>query len=303
MTKTPITIFSGHLGSGKTTLIQEILELFPEKKILVIENEFGEVGIDGEILSQNKNALVELNAGCVCCNIQSDLERILEKFIEEKHEFDHIIIEATGVANPAKIATQFVEPRYLSQFFTLNSILCVIDSLHYKSHKKLSEFELQVLTSDSFYLSNKAECSESELVDICKSLSIAATDVVKLDMLREWFVTKSFHKIGEDISLKGGHSHYEKLSLELIGDFDPFTLENYLNVLFTQYMGRIFRCKGVLFFKNAPMPVLLQGVFDSLSFSELEIELPEIKKNRIVLIGKDLDQKSIEASFKNCLAT
>jgi G3E family GTPase len=187
MNKTSITVITGHLGSGKTTLIQNILNIFPDNKILVIENEFGEIGIDGEVLAQNKNALVELNSGCVCCNIQSDLEDILQKFIAEKHEFDHIIIEATGVANPAKIAHQFIEPSYLSNFFKLSSVLCVVDSHHYLKHKELPEFELQILTSDSFYLS-KADNDNNKSDFVINDLHLNSKRFDNEDGIKDWLL-------------------------------------------------------------------------------------------------------------------
>lgn len=302
MLKTPITVVTGHLGSGKTTLVQKILNLFPEKKILVIENEFGEIGIDGEILASNDNALVELNAGCVCCNIQSDLEDILQKFIAEKKNFDHIIIEATGVANPAKIARQFIVPNYLSNFFKLQSVLCVIDSIHYEKHRELPEFELQVLTSDSYYVSKLTNNDQSLVEKIMSGLALDIKNTVDDSSLQKWFVKESFFNLDDQVPLKGGHTHYQKISFELEGEFDPFTLENCLNVLFLQYSGRIFRSKGILHFRKTPYPVIFQGVFDSISFDEFKGDPIKNKKNNLILIGKDLDEDTIRASLKNCLA-
>ncbi len=302
MKKVPITVFTGHLGSGKTTLIQKLLALYPDKKVLVIENEFGEIGIDGEILSQNDNALVELNSGCVCCNIQSDLELILEKFIADKSDFDHIIIETTGVANPAKIARQFLSPHYLSGFFELNSIICLLDALHFDKHRSMPEFELQLLTSDTYYISKAEDLSKEERGSFCEKNGVNEERVIDDQDLKIWFEKKSFENLSDNISLKGGHHHYQKLAFEFEGEFDPFTLENYLNVLFMQYMGSIFRSKGVLYFRKAPHPVVFQGVFDSLSFDESQKLKEKTKRNRIIFIGKDLNEEKIEASLKNCLA-
>lgn len=308
--RTPVTLVTGHLGSGKTTLIQKILDKFKNKKILVIENEFGEIGIDGEILSENQNALVELNAGCICCNIQSDLEDILQGYIVNKTDFDHIIIEATGVANPSQIARQFIAPSYLSQYFELISITCVIDAVNYLKHQELPEFELQVLTSDSFYLSKISMFSEREdsgslpelLLD---ELGIHKESLVDDTDIEKWFNEKSFLKLKNDIPKKGGHTHYQKIAIEFEGEFDPFTLENYLNVLFLQYMGRIIRSKGILYFRKTPNPFVFQGVFDSMVFEEKQInsEASEntLKINKFVFIGKELDKENIEASLKNCL--
>lgn len=285
MNKKPsITVITGHLGSGKTTLIQKILKTFKDSKFLVIENEFGEIGIDGDILSQDDNALVELNAGCVCCNIQSDLELILEKFIEEEHDYEHIIIEATGVANPAKIVKQFVGMTYLGRHFQLNSVVCVIDTQHYKKHQALPEFEMQVLTSDRFFLSKLDSNEESIQNTICDDLRINYRKIVYENDIKNWFKEKSFFNLDENISQKGGHSHYQKLAFEFDGEFDPHTFERYLNVLYLQYMGKIFRTKGLVYFRKNPHPYVLQGVFDSLSFDEFEDAKEKSRVNQIVLI-------------------
>lgn len=300
-----VTIITGHLGSGKTTFIKEVLKSFPNKKFLVIENEFGEIGIDGDILADDENALVELNNGCICCNIQSDLEMILQKFIQESPDFDHILIEATGVANPAKIAKQFVPTTYLGRFFSLTSVICVLDGINFEKHKNLPEFEMQFLTSDTYYLS-KVDKNRFEMIQkIASQLGVQATAFKETYNLKEWFFEKSFFGLDDSISQKGGHTHYQKLSFEIPGEFDPPVLEHYLNILFMQYSGRIFRCKGLLYLRNYPDPVVLQGVFDSIAFdhlSNVQNILPVEKLNRIVLIGEDLNEEKIEASFRNCIA-
>lgn len=305
MNKIPITIITGHLGSGKTTLIQKVLDYFPAKKILLIENEFGEIGIDGEILAQNKNAVVELNSGSICCNIQSDLELILEKYVEEKRFFDHIVIEATGVANPAKIVKQFIAPSFLSEYFKVNSVVCVIDYLNFKKHSELPEFDLQLMTSDSYYLSKGEDNLESALCEVADFFDISKEHFVNERPITDWFLRESFLELDPNVSFKGGHSHYQKLALEIPGEFDPFVLESYLNVLFLQHAGRIFRSKGRLFFRKAQYPYLFQGVFDSISFSELvggEDRSPEDKMNRMVFIGEGLNKEEIQLGLSNCLA-
>lgn len=303
--KKGVTIITGHLGSGKTTFIKEVLKTFPEKNFLVIENEFGEVGIDGELLSNDENALVELNNGCICCNIQSDLELILEKFIKESPEFDHIIIEATGVANPAKIAKQFVPTAYLGRHFNLTSVICVLDGIHLNKHRELQEFEMQMLTSDTYYLSKFKGERKDAVEETAQSLELSRLNFRELDNLKDWFFEKTFFGLDESISQKGGHSHYQKLAFEIPGEFDGPTLEHYLNILFMQYAGRIFRCKGLLYFRNYPVPVVLQGVFEAIAFenmSELQKITPVDKLNRIVLIGEGLNEEKINASLKNCIA-
>jgi G3E family GTPase len=303
---TPVTIITGHLGSGKTTFIQEVLGHYQDKNFLVIENEFGEIGIDGEILKNDENALVELNNGCICCNIQTDLNDILKKYGDEASRFDHVIIEATGVANPAKIARLFVVPSYYNKNFDLNSIICVIDGKNYKRHQELPEFELQLLTSDRFLISKLDDENDPELERINLELALEPNSVVSKTDGLDWFLDKTFFDLDENISQKGNHSHYQKISFEIPGEFDPITLERYLNVLYLQHMGGIIRSKGLLHFRKYDYPVIFQAVFDSMDFKEIAHRDNSYhsneKVNRFTFIGENLDESKIAAGFRNCIA-
>lgn len=298
--KIPITVISGHLGSGKTTLIQRFLSTFPKKKFLVIENEFGEVGIDGEVLSSNDNALIEINNGCICCNIQSELNGFLEKIIQDSQDIEHILIEATGVANPAKIIYPLVADHYLKEYFELISVVCVIDGVHYDKHSKLDEFGIQVLTSDSFYISKVDDADE--IKNVVTDLSIDSNRVVNGIDLKEWLFDKRFNDFDENLS-KGSHHHhhYQKFSFTFEGEFDPMKIERYLNVLFARYSGKIYRSKGLLYFYKNPYPFIFQGVFNSLDFIEHKINESVPKQNRVTLIGEGFNGETIEQEFKSCL--
>ena len=287
--------------SGKTTFIKQVLEEFNQIKFLIIENEFGEIGIDGDILSEDENALIELNNGCICCNIQSDLQRILQKVLSQETVFDHILIEATGVANPAKIATQFLPPSPLANFFDLNSIICVIDTENFRKHRLLPEFELQVLTSDSYILSKTNETQEQPIDDISKELKIPANSFRTVSHLEDWFFEASFFELDHTLLKGGEHHHYQKLSFKIEGEFEIRKLQWCLNILFKQYKEKIFRIKGILFLENESEPILLQGVFDSIVFAPFSSKVNR-KTNQFVLIGENLNSKNIQESFMNCLA-
>eukprot|EP00878_Enallax_costatus_P005931 GHUV01006222.1.p1 GENE.GHUV01006222.1~~GHUV01006222.1.p1 ORF type:complete len:128 (+),score=29.13 GHUV01006222.1:147-530(+) len=101
--KVPVTVITGFLGAGKTTLVNHILQGTHGKKIAVIENEFGEVGIDDALVMETKEEIFEMNNGCLCCTVRGDLIRILNKLLKRKNKFDAIMIETTGLANPAPV--------------------------------------------------------------------------------------------------------------------------------------------------------------------------------------------------------
>ena len=105
--RVPVTILTGFLGSGKTTLLNRILTEQHGKRIAVIENEFGEIGIDHELVVNTDEEIFEMNNGCICCTVRGDLIRILGRLMKRKHKFDHILIETTGMADPGPVAQTF----------------------------------------------------------------------------------------------------------------------------------------------------------------------------------------------------
>ena len=131
----PVTILTGFLGSGKTTLLNRILREQHGHRIAVIENEFGEAGIDNEILLQNaQEQIVEMNNGCICCTVRGDLVRILGELARKrksgKLKFDRVIIETTGLADPAPVAQTFFVENKVAKHFGIDAILTVVDAKH-----------------------------------------------------------------------------------------------------------------------------------------------------------------------------
>ncbi|KXZ42979.1 hypothetical protein GPECTOR_108g174 [Gonium pectorale] len=132
--KIPITVVTGFLGSGKTTLVNHILTANHGKKIAVIENEFGEVGIDDALVMESKEEIFEMNNGCVCCTVRGDLIRILNKLIKRKGKFDAIMIETTGLANPAPVIQTFFVDDNIKDACLLDAVLTVVDAKHVTQH-------------------------------------------------------------------------------------------------------------------------------------------------------------------------
>ncbi|GAQ82565.1 hypothetical protein KFL_001150255 [Klebsormidium nitens] len=134
--KIPVTMVTGFLGAGKTTLINYILKENHGMKIAIIENEFGEVGIDDALVVDTEEEIFEMNNGCICCTVRGDLIRILTKLAARRNQFDAIIIETTGLADPAPVAqTSFVGDD-IKDLFTIDSILTVVDAKHIEQHLK-----------------------------------------------------------------------------------------------------------------------------------------------------------------------
>src|SRR4026207_1463630 len=130
----PVTILTGFLGSGKTTLLNRILNADHGKRIAVIENEFGEVGVDGEILEKSEEQIVEMNNGCICCTVRGDLIRILGSLKEKRDQgalkFDRVVIETTGMADPGPVAQTFFTDEEIGNYYPLDSIITLVDAKH-----------------------------------------------------------------------------------------------------------------------------------------------------------------------------
>jgi G3E family GTPase len=166
MTKIPVTILTGFLGSGKTTLLNRILREQHGKKIAVIENEFGEIGIDQHLIHRAKEEIVEMNNGCICCTVRGDLIRILSKLIERREKIDHILIETTGLADPAPVAQTFLTDTLMKESVFLDSIVTLVDVFHIKSHEHDLEVLKQVAFADRIILNKMDLVTESQLKDL-----------------------------------------------------------------------------------------------------------------------------------------
>jgi G3E family GTPase len=163
----PVTVLTGFLGSGKTTLLNRILTENHGKKLAVIENEFGEVGIDNQLVIQSEEELFEMNNGCLCCTVRGDLIRILGRLMKRKDKLDGILIETTGMANPAPVAQTFFTDDEMRSNFRLDAIVTVVDAKHILQHiDNEDEAHKQVAFADVILLNKTDLVSPAELDEL-----------------------------------------------------------------------------------------------------------------------------------------
>ena len=174
--KTPVTIVTGFLGSGKTTLVNYILKEQNTWKICVVENEFGEVSIDNDLVSENlaaKEDIIMLDNGCVCCSVRGDLVRTFAMLVSRRKDFDAIIIETTGLADPSPIIFTFNSNALIQDNYRIDSVVCLIDAKHIGIHLdevkpegNINEAEQQIAFADRILLNKVDLVTAEELEEV-----------------------------------------------------------------------------------------------------------------------------------------
>jgi G3E family GTPase len=160
----PVTVLTGFLGAGKTTLLNRILAENHGRRVAVIENEFGEIGIDHDLVIGVEDEVLEMNNGCVCCSVRGDLIRILNKLIRRKDRLDLILIETTGLANPGPVIQSFFVDERLSKSLRLDSIVTVVDAYHVEQQwDRSEECQAQIAFADTILLNKQDLVSEEAL--------------------------------------------------------------------------------------------------------------------------------------------
>jgi G3E family GTPase len=318
----PVTILTGFLGAGKTTLLNRILKEDHGHRIAVIENEFGESGVDGEILERTQEQIVEMNNGCICCTVRGDLIRILgdlkERRDQGKLKFDRVVIETTGMADPGPVAQTFFTDEEIGNYYLLDSILTVVDAKH--APKQLDEFheaQEQVGFADRILLSKTdiADEKDTEVLikrikkmnprapikkvhfgnaPIAEVLDIRGFNLNAILELDPEFLTDSHHE---------HHDEVESFVFKSDKPFDGAKLEQFLSGMIQVYGPDLLRYKGVLWMKGKKERVVFQGVHMMMGG---DMGKPwgkgEKKSSTLVFIGKKLPKDLFIAGLEECLA-
>ena len=320
----PVTVLTGFLGSGKTTLLNYILTERHGYRIAVIENEFGEVGIDDALVIDAEEEIFEMNNGCICCTVRGDLIRILSNLAKRKDRFDHVIVETTGLADPAPVAQTFFVDDEIKANFALDAIVTLVDAKHIVPHLdeiKPTGYENEAIEQLAFadkILLNKTDLvTPDDLVEVvgrirqinaiaeiipssyAKVNLEAIMNVGAFDLNRALEVDPAFLEDGEhlhDVSVTS-------VGISMTGDLDGVKLNAWLGVLLREKGVDIFRSKGILSIKGEPNRFVFQGVhmlFDGQP--ERPWKQGEERTNRLVFIGRNLDRTELNRSFAACLA-
>jgi len=318
----PVTILTGFLGSGKTTLLNRILKEDHGHRIAVIENEFGEVGVDNDIIETGDEQIVEMNNGCICCTVRGDLIRILGSLKEKRDlgalRFDRVVIETTGMADPGPVAQTFFTDEEIGNYYLLDSIITLVDAKH--APKQLDEFheaQEQVGFADRILLSKTDLVSDEE----------AQTLSTRLKRMNPRAPIKKVNfgdaPLGEVLDIRGfnlnaileldpqfltdiQHEHHDEVESFVFRSNKPFDgqkLEQFLSGMIQVYGPDLLRYKGVLWMKGNPRRVVFQGVHMMMGGDTGKPWAKNEKKGSVmVFIGKKLPKDIFIAGMEECLA-
>jgi len=318
----PVTILTGFLGSGKTTLLNRILQEDHGHRIAVIENEFGEVGVDNDIIEKSDEQIVEMNNGCICCTVRGDLIRILGDLKERRDKgalaFDRVVIETTGMADPGPVAQTFFTDEEIGGYYLLDSILTLVDAKH--AEKQLDEFheaQEQVGFADRVLLSKTDLVSEADVERLAerikrmnprapiKPVHFGNAPLEEVLDLRG-FNLNAVLEIDPEFLTSIAHEHHDEVESFVFRSDKPFDgdkLEQFLSGMIQVYGPDLLRYKGVLWMKGNARRVVFQGVHMMMGG---DLGKPwakgEKKASILVFIGKKLPRDLFVAGLEQCLA-
>ncbi len=336
----PVTILTGFLGAGKTTLLNRILTEQHGHKIAVIENEFGPEGVDNELLIREEGEqIVEMNNGCICCTVRGDLARILKDLALNKmagtRDFERVIIETTGMANPGPVTQTFFMDEDVATHYILDAVITVVDAKHgNQTLTEQPEAQNQVGFADRILLSKTDLVDEAEVKDLrnrlvnmnpratIKPVSFGQADIADILDIRGFNLNAILDidphfldpehpdavEAHDDHDHDHGHAHnhhddaIKAFVFTAEQPFDPLRLEEFLGAMTQVYGQDLLRYKGILWVEGTDRRVVFQGVH-MLMGSDLgrEWEAGTQRSSKMVFIGRDLPQETLLQGLKNCL--
>ncbi len=315
--KIAVTLVTGFLGSGKTTLINNLLLQNQNVKIVVLENEFGDISIDSHLITNYSSAkIVELNNGCICCSLFNEFSLALQEMVRRGSEFDQLIIETTGVADPESIIEPFYQDLELLRLFEFKGTICVVDALNFEGETGQFVQMKQVVLSDLILLNKTAEVSPEKLSHIRRKVfalnttaSLIETDYAKIDaaqlnLLHAGIEDDFVKKLRKPIFCEPEQIDFHSFSVRFGGSLDEKRFRDWFTYFVSFYRKKIFRIKGLLIFENSPVYNVVQAVGGTFTIAEGAMINPfETPENVLVFIGKDVCKYEIEKMFDEFLFT
>ena len=331
----PVTIITGFLGSGKTTLLKNIIRKNHNTRFAIIENEFGEMGIDGELVSAENSSVYELTNGCICCSLSRDFYNSLQIIVEKQNDIEHLLIETTGIADPMSVIDLFISNNTLEKYFQVNSVICLADA---SSLENTLESEVdsrkQIALSDLIIINKVDKASDSQLENLKDTItdinpmaeivetSYAQTNGTPLLQTHAYSsshiekTTKSFrninvslHEVARSANIPAEDRKNHRHDIHAEGFiFDECFDQELFNIWMSSYLyfnqATLYRVKGILNFRDKDKRSIFQAVKGSYLFEDgTDWKDDETRYSKIVFIGKSIDRvelgKSLQKLFQS----
>ena len=320
----PVTILTGFLGSGKTTLLNYILKQAHGHRIAVIENEFGEAGIDNELLIQDQGEqIIEMNNGCICCTVRGDLVRILGELAAKRKagtvKFDRVVIETTGLADPAPVAQTFFVDEDVIQNYMLDAIVTLVDAKHaprqldehHEAQEQVGFADRILLTKTDLVDTAQVQALRQRLTHMNPRAKIAESrkGVAALEDLLDirGFNLNAILEIEPDFLSDVEHEHDDDITSFVFRETRPMDLEkieDFLSAIVQVHGAQLLRYKGILNIAGLEQRVVFQGVH-MLMGSDLGAPWKggEVRESKMVFIGKDMPRDELEKGFSQSVVS
>jgi len=334
----PVTIITGFLGAGKTTLLNHIIKQNSDKKLAIIENEFGEVGIDSELVVGAQDGIFELSNGCLCCTLNNDLIDVLNKLVKQAKKIDHLIVETTGIADPGPIAMSFLSDYTIQEAFRLNAIVTIVNAEFIEQQLEDQEEACKQVAEADLILLNKVDRVESyskdTVINILKRMNddaeileskyglVEGVNLLELNAFSKEAMLSKFESryklrkeqkylpasnVGANTSLLQGtikqvnHSAIRSYSFTFSEPLDPLRFKIWIGMALNMHACPVYRSKGILQFRDLEQRIIFQAVNNQyVTEGGGAWKEGEKKETKIVFIGKNLPQELLEHGLKVC---
>jgi G3E family GTPase len=312
----PVTVLTGYLGAGKTTLLNRILTEDHGRRYAVIINEFGELGVDNDLVVDADEEVFEMNNGCICCTVRGDLIRIFQGLMKRSKKFDGIIIETTGLANPAPVAQTFFVDEGVRAKARLDAIITVVDAKNFLARLADSEeAAAQVAFADVIVLNKLDLVTPEELAEVEKRIGdinrfakihrttrsdVPVTDILDIgafDLARIQAFDPDFLEVDDH-----GHSEgVNSVSFEVSRPIDQHKFQQWIGTLLQEKGADLLRTKGILAYPNEDRRFAFQAVH-MIADGDFVGAWPEgaPRTSRLVFIGRDLNRPQLRRGFEAC---
>lgn len=314
MEKVPVFILTGFLGAGKTTLLNRMLTAPHGRRIAVLVNEFGEVGIDHHLIVASEEEVVQMNNGCICCTVQGDLLRALLQLLERRDAFDYLVVETSGLADPTVMVQTLLLDERIRRDFELRAVVTVVDGMHMEQQLAANHEALdQVACADTLLLNKtdlitpeEAESLAARLADLNPTARVNPTrnadvDIGELLEMRAFDLEAKRRAVREH-GHQEHHPSVQTVSFVQPGDLDKTRLSRWFRSVLAERGADLLRMKGILNMYGDSHQFVFHGVHGMFEGRlGREWEEGEERLNRLVFIGRELDGAELQRGLGSCL--